>query len=247
MTIDRMKIRRARTAQRELCVAKTSEKPPIIGLFFDGRKNQTLIYESTANKRRRILEEHISLVSEPGSQYIGHVVPKNGTASSIKTSIILFLRQNFDLNSLIAVGSDGTVVNTGAKNGIIHLLDKELNRPLQCLICLFHLNELPLRHLIKEIDGETSCPCGHKGPIGEKLESCETLPTVKFKRMDSNLPQLDRDGSDLNTDQQYLLDIVRSVEIGNVSASLASRNPGKQSHAIMAYNSQPNYEALRSN
>ncbi|KAK5648348.1 hypothetical protein RI129_003240 [Pyrocoelia pectoralis] len=231
MTIDRMKIRRARKAQRELCMAKTTKKPAIIGLFFDGRKDQTLIYETTTNKRRRITEEHISLVTEPGSQYIGHVVPESGSASNIKASILLFLQQNFNLNGLIAVGADGTAVNTGAKNGVIRLLEKELNRPLQWLICLFHFNELPLRHLIKEIDGETSGPRGHKGPIGQKLESCENLPVENFKRIKSDLPQLDGNRSDLSTDQQYLLDIVQSVETGNVSASLASRNPGKLSHA----------------
>uniref|UniRef100_A0A6P7G809 Uncharacterized protein LOC114334779 n=1 Tax=Diabrotica virgifera virgifera TaxID=50390 RepID=A0A6P7G809_DIAVI len=71
MTIDRTKIRRARISQRELCMAKPTEKPAIIGLFFDGRKDRTQIYKTTANKRRCITEKHISLVSEPGSQYTG--------------------------------------------------------------------------------------------------------------------------------------------------------------------------------
>ncbi|KAJ8930507.1 hypothetical protein NQ314_016691 [Rhamnusium bicolor] len=46
-----------------------------------------------------------------------------------------------------------------------------------------------------------------------------------------NLPKIERKGYDLSTDQRYLLEIVQSIESGSVSASLASRNPGKLSHA----------------
>lgn len=230
MTIDRMKIRRARKSEREACTS-VADKTLITGLFFDGRKDQTLVYDKNENKRKRVVEEHISVVSEPGSKYLGHVKPESGSALHIKRSLVHFLEENFDISELIAIGSDGTVVNTGVKNGVIRLLEKQLKRPLQWLICLFHFNELPLRHLITQLDGETSGPRGLKGDIGQKLEHCETLSVVKFNIIKSNLPKINSKEYDLSTDQKYLLEICQSIELGNVSASLASKNPGKLSHA----------------
>lgn len=39
-------------------------------------------------------------------------------------------------------GCDGTVVKAGYKGGIIRLMDKALNKPLQWFICQLHSNEL---------------------------------------------------------------------------------------------------------
>lgn len=70
--VDRSKIRRARMKKR---TALTS-KPLVIdsnqfGLYFDGRKDKTLSMED--NRRKIITEEHVSLVKEPGSEYMGHI------------------------------------------------------------------------------------------------------------------------------------------------------------------------------
>ena len=40
------------------------------GLFFDGKMDETRQKNNTMKK-----EEHITLLSEPGSEYIGHVIP----------------------------------------------------------------------------------------------------------------------------------------------------------------------------
>ena len=66
-----------------------------------------------------------------------------------------------------AVGCDGTVVNTGYKNGIIRQLELSMGRPLQWFVCLLHTNELPLRHQLQHLDGKTTGP---KGTV-EKLET----------------------------------------------------------------------------
>ncbi|GBM66020.1 hypothetical protein AVEN_223154-1, partial [Araneus ventricosus] len=71
--VDRNKIRRGRAK------ARTTLLPRVIkdydhdqfGLYFDGRKDRTLSIED--NRRKVIIEEHISLVKEPGSEYIGHM------------------------------------------------------------------------------------------------------------------------------------------------------------------------------
>ncbi|GBN82106.1 hypothetical protein AVEN_111204-1 [Araneus ventricosus] len=49
-----------------------------------------------------------------------------------------------DFSNLILLGCDGTVVNTGVFNGVIHRLELKLQRPIQWIICLLHFNELPL-------------------------------------------------------------------------------------------------------
>ena len=40
---------------------------------------------------RTVIEEHISLIQEPGSVYIGHTTPSSGSAKSITDSILNFL------------------------------------------------------------------------------------------------------------------------------------------------------------
>src|SRR6185436_21130190 len=98
--------------------------------------------------------------------YIGHVSPTAGSALQIKKSIMEFIvANNVNVNKLAAVGCDGTNVNIGAHNGVIRLLEVEMQKPLQWLVCQLHANELPLRHLFEHLDGATSSPCAFSGPI----------------------------------------------------------------------------------
>ena len=82
---------------------------------------------------------------------------------SIASSIQTFLEdpnKSFILEEVKTVGCDGTVTNTGWKNGVISQLELFLGRPVQWLICLLHTNELPLCHLIQHLDGKTNHPTG---------------------------------------------------------------------------------------
>ena len=54
------------------------------------------------------------------------------------------------------IGADSTNLNTGSKEGAIALLEKRLGKRLVWSICMLHTNELPLRHLIKLLDGNAS-------------------------------------------------------------------------------------------
>ena len=105
---------RKRSFTRELVDFKVSK---IKALFFDGRKDRTLVTENGKNIQK--VEEHITLVSEPNSIYCGHLKPQSQTAKSITQNIIeYFDYQNIDYTCLKAVGCDGTAVNTGVKGGI---------------------------------------------------------------------------------------------------------------------------------
>lgn len=74
--IDKNKVRRERNTSRVV----NSDKRDLLeiqGLFFDGRKDNTLCIEKQGKKtyRKMVKEEHITLVKEPGSFYVGHIVP----------------------------------------------------------------------------------------------------------------------------------------------------------------------------
>lgn len=229
--VDRSKIRRERTQCRTNLKRKFNVTEPMVyGIFFDGRKDKTIVQEKKGEKfcRKTIVEEHIVLVSEPGSTYLGHVTPVSGSSNHIKASILSYLQQNVNLSKLWAVGCDDTVVNTGSKNGV-RQLEIAVGRPLQWFICLLHANELPLRHLMQHLDGKTSGPRGYSGNIGKLLETCENLPLVDFEKIEVNLPVVDL--KTLSTDQKYLYEICQGISLGNVSTSLSQREPGKMAHS----------------
>ena len=60
--------------------------------------------------------------------------------------------------AILAVGCDGTNVNTGQIAGVIRRREESFNHPLQWLVCLLHASELPLRHLFVTFDGATTSP-----------------------------------------------------------------------------------------
>lgn len=176
--IDKSKVFHERVKYRQsISSTRTSE---IIALYFDGRKDETIIKENVRGKsvRKTIQEEHISLVEEPGSTYFGHVTPDSGSGKDIVSSILKHMKCNcIDETTIKALGCDGTSTNTGVSNGSIVLFESALKHPVQVVICLLHLNKLPLRKFFVALDGPTS----FSGPIGKSLTNCQDLPEVDSK------------------------------------------------------------------
>ena len=180
--------------------------------------------------RRKVNEEHISLLMEPEGKYIGHFTPVTGRSRSILEGIVKFTENSgVSLDSLIAIGCDGTNVNTGINGGLIVSMEHYLERPLHWFICMLHANELPLRHLFSSLDGKTSGPRCFTGPIGKLLLSCEKRPVENFTPV--GVPAIVTNATDLSTDQKYLLDIHDAVSSGRVSEDLGKRSPGSLNHA----------------
>lgn len=227
--IDRSKVRRERHKFCDMvCAEALSGTTTVLGIYFDGRKDKTITQEMVdgTSHRRVIVEEHVSLVLEPGSNYIGHITPDSGHSKSIQTAIITYLQKNnFDVNDLLAVGCDGTAINTGKTGGVIRLLEEHIKRPLQHFVCLLHANELPLRHLFEHIDGKTTGPRSFSGTLGSLLSKCETMPIASYEPIPCDFPVVTAD--DLSSDQQYLLDICHAVITGECSVSLSHRQPGQ--------------------
>ncbi|GBO26648.1 hypothetical protein AVEN_132349-1 [Araneus ventricosus] len=88
--IDRNKIRCGRTKARTTLLSQVIKDYDHnqFGIYFYGRKDRTLSMED--NRRKVIIEERISLVKEPGSEYIGHVSVSFGRAQIIGNNIYSF-------------------------------------------------------------------------------------------------------------------------------------------------------------
>ncbi|GBN02667.1 hypothetical protein AVEN_121180-1 [Araneus ventricosus] len=61
----------------------------IKSVFFDGRRDKTLFIgkKRTSDIRRQKDEEHITLLSEPGSQYLRHLTSRSGHGEEIAASM----------------------------------------------------------------------------------------------------------------------------------------------------------------
>lgn len=231
--IDKSKLRRARQKLRKETLAQT-QFDTIPALYFDGRKDKTMKIVMKGGKKYRLtsVEEHISIIKEPGSVYVGYAVPSHGTAKGLELAIFQTVtgQLKMSLEDTLAIGCDGTVTNTGKYGGVIRLLEKRLHRPLQWIICLLHFNELPLRHLFSKLDGTTTGPTTYSGAIGKLLDDCEKRSVVVFEKIEGMLPNISNI-KDLSSDQRYLYDITSAVISGKCSPDLSNLSPGKMSHA----------------
>ena len=218
--IDRNKIRRERKSLR---AAFKDDECRISGLYFDGRKDQTL--RLVGQRQSVVSEEHISILSEPGSKYVDHATPSSGSAKSIADSIL----DTVNCTNLVCIGSDSTNVNTGFNNGVIRRMEIELGRPLHWSICLLHLNELPLRHLFIALDGAMTGPHSFNGPIGKSISTSSQQPLVNFSVIDGEPITCDKHL--LSSDQLYFFEIVNAVKTGILPENFESRLPGRLNHA----------------
>ena len=84
--IDRSKLRRERDRCREDIREKEQHNFEFVNaLYFDGRKDATQIAQGPNNKHYRSvqLEEHYTVVGEPGAYYLAHVSPEDGKGRTI--------------------------------------------------------------------------------------------------------------------------------------------------------------------
>ena len=87
--IDRSKVRRERHKKRGDQAMESNTT--FCGLYFDVKKDRTIIQNKMDDgkfHRQTIMEEHVSIVLEPGSSYFTHVSPTNGASESIARAIL---------------------------------------------------------------------------------------------------------------------------------------------------------------
>ena len=246
MAIDPSKVYRARKNNRKSSTETFSEEweeEPVTGLYFDGRKDNTLCYETNEEGKRfpRVKKEnHLTLVSEPKSEFISsladdHITDDELKGAELEAKLILdFLSENGMADNLEILGCDSTRVNSGRTNGVMKRIENSLNRNLMRVLCALHTNELPLRHLFEAVDGKTSGKESWTGPIGKLLAKVLELPLdPDFTPMeDCDLPDLSEDEiKDLSTDQKYLYRILRIIKTGVIPPDFEKFNIGPLNHA----------------
>ncbi|GBN03917.1 hypothetical protein AVEN_137990-1 [Araneus ventricosus] len=133
------------------------------------------------------------------------------------------------MRKLEVVGCDGTVTNTGWKNGVINRIENHVERPLQWSICLLHFTELPFLYIFQHIGGQTARSKCFSRPIEQQLTCYSKLPVVDYEPIDCSIPDIDRNL--LSKDQQYLLDISNAITLGHCPEDLANRDPGPLFHS----------------
>ena len=102
------------------------------------------------------------------------------------------------------------------------------------VICLLHLNELPLRHVFQNLDGVTSGPDSFSGPIDKGLNGAvsewkvvkfKSIPNPKFPVIPNSLMH------DLSSDQCYAYRICSVIMLGSVDANLEFLEEGGLNHS----------------
>ena len=100
---------------------------------------------------------------------------------------------------------------------------------------MIHLNELPLRHLIENLDGKTMSADKFKGEIGKLLPKVDQFPiNYNFRSLPDgdDLIYLPEDiVKSLSTDQQNCYLLVKAIKSGILPKDLANKKGGPINHS----------------
>ena len=103
MIIDKNKVRRERNVFRNKLVDDSQPNDtnePITSIYFDVRKEQTLVYLEDTKGLRHIKEEHYALVEQLHGEYLTHLTIERGSAASFN-NVILEFTGNYDINDTL--------------------------------------------------------------------------------------------------------------------------------------------------
>ena len=207
--------------------------------YFDGKKTISLCVEEDEQGKKYNCHRELELVSmscEPGGKYVTHLEPEGGKGEQVAEAVLGYLRELKLDEYWQIVGGDSTAANTGKHIGAFASLEKKLDRKLLWILCMLHLNELPLRHIFVSLDGPTASNNTFQGVIGKLLPHVEDLNWCdKFEKvqMGQGIPEgLTEDvSSDLSSDQRILYLAFVSVWSGVIRIELYSLTPGPISHS----------------
>ena len=73
------------------------------------------------------------------------------------------VQMGVDVSKVKCLGGDSTTLNTGVRNGIISQLERLWGHKVEWVTCLYHINELPMRKLLSDLDGVTKSPDSYSG------------------------------------------------------------------------------------
>ena len=93
MIIHKNKVRRERKVFQNKLVDDSQPNDtdePITAIYFDGRKDQTLVHLEDTKGLKHIKEEHYALVEQPHGEYLTHLILERGSAVSVSNAIFEF-------------------------------------------------------------------------------------------------------------------------------------------------------------
>lgn len=152
----------------------------------------------------------------------------------VAIGLVGWMKQHGVDETISALGGESTAMNTGRKGGTITLVENLLGRKLTWLICSLHTGELPLRHLIQQLDGPTSSDRTFSGPLGKCLNGVTQLPVAEFEPVTVGEQLIDLGPEvvqDLTDDQRYAYDMARAIREGEVPRDLANKKIGAINHS----------------
>ena len=213
----------------------------IDGILFDGKDEKAKAWVTLpcgTRVVRHVKEDHISLTDAEG-EFLMHFTREK--VDGVRAGQVIALRistflKTFGIDSTLKmVGADSTNLNTGSKEGAIALLEKQLGKRLVWSICMLHTNELPLRHLIKHLDGPTGSGNTLTGPAGRLLPQTQSLQYnpnfTPFSCGEPLVPLPPEVLADLSWDQQYGYKMLQALEAGSVPHSLQIMVIGPLDHS----------------
>ena len=181
LVVDKCKIQRWRSqvmSQASGSAEILCTEDAVKGIFFDARKDKTKYHDKdviTGRFHPRIKNEnHVTVTSEPDGQYRYHYTPEEALAPhkpaymEAKGLFDFMVKHGWD-KTVELIGGDSTNSNSGWKGSALAWLERMLGRKVFWVICMIHCNELPLRHLMSNLDGKTNSKEGWTGPIGKFL------------------------------------------------------------------------------
>ena len=246
LAMDPNKLRRARQsvmtrAKEKEEVRATEEK--IESIYFDGRKDKTraMVPDARGQLHPKIIkEEHVSVTWEPHGRYLTHFTPEPAVhpdkpAKKVAEALYDVLVKHNATETVINLGGDSYNGNTGWRGGTNPHLEKMLGHKCHWSVCLCHTNELPLRHLIEQLDGPTSSKDGFTGPIGKllsKVHEMELDPNWQALPGGEDLIDLPDDiVKGLCTDANICYQYCQALKSGILPPKLLELKPGPIVHS----------------
>ena len=109
-----------------------------------------------------------------------------------------------------------------------------MGRKLVWLVCNLHTGELPLRHLVTQVDGPTLSSNKWSGPLGRMLDNATDLKiNQNFTKLTIGPPLIELTQeviSDLSTDQYYSYLIETAIRSGVIPDRLTCLEISPVSH-----------------
>ena len=244
LLVDQAKVSREQEREMTRLIARADDwmrSSGIDAILFDGKDEKAKAWVTLpcgTKVIRHVKEDHISLTDAEG-EFLMHFTREK--VDGVRAGQVIALRMStflktFGIDSTLKmIGADSTNLNTGSKEGAIALLEKQLGKRLVWSICMLHTNELPLRHLIKHLDGPTGSGNTLTGPAGKLLPQTQSLPyNPNFTPLSCGEPLVSLPPkvlADLSWDQQYGYKMIQALEAGSVPHSLQIMVIGPLDHA----------------